>query len=421
MPWFEDPVRRVGTVLWGAAVALSGCGEQPAGPSSPEGAPRGAAPAVPGELIAEVSDGWTLAQIEWTWGTETLSTIPGSAFALLEVPAGQTFETFQLELLLTGACTTCEPNYVVSSPEAQEGSIAFYEGDLTGDDVADQDAMKRVRAQVRAANKGKGITIAILDTGIDASHPALASQVRTDGWDFVGFDEDPHDEADGLDQDLDGITDEGAGHGTHVAGIVNFLAPKASLLPVRVLDSEGNGTIFGLAQGIDFATTAGAEVINMSLALNEHSTVAAWTLDAAHAAGTLCLASAGNDGVESDMHFPASHPTVMGIAALDASDLKASFSNYGSIVSISAPGTGIVSTYLFGGYAVWSGTSMATSFVSGAAALAYKAFPAFTPDEIRARIEARAVVLDHSGQPYDGLMGAGRLDVAGTVMSDPEW
>jgi subtilisin family serine protease len=155
--------------------------------------------------------------------------------------------------------------------------------------------------------------------------------------------------------------------------------------------------------------------------MDAHSTVVEWTIQNAHTAGILLVSSAGNDGVESDTHFPASLPEVVGVAAVDAADLKASFSNYGSIVAISAPGVGIVSTYLFHGYAVWSGTSMAAPFISGAGALAFDAFPGSTPDEVRSRIENAAAPMDHSGQPYEGLMGAGRLDVFGAVVPQTEF
>jgi subtilisin family serine protease len=405
-----------------AWVALtSGCGERILGPVAPPADVLSwELPSVPEQLVAQVATGWSVDQINAVFGTETIAILPGSPFALLHIPYGETYDTIAVELLATGACITCEPNYVIASPEAQEGSIAFYEGNLTKDDVADQEAMARVRARVGSLVRGGGITVAILDTGIDASHPDLAAEVRSDGWDFVDMDADPTDAPDGLDQDQDGLTDEAAGHGTHVAGVVHFIAPKASLLPVRVLDSEGNGTVFGLAQGVHHATTAGAHVINMSLALDGHSTVVEWTIEEAWAAGTLSVSSAGNQGVETDSHFPASLPEVIGVAAVDADDLKATFSNYGPVVSMSAPGVGVVSHYLYHGYAIWSGTSMACPFVSATAALVYKALPGSGPADVQERVEAGSASMDHKGQPYDGLMGEGRVDVFGAVVPDSE-
>jgi subtilisin family serine protease len=148
--------------------------------------------------------------------------------------------------------------------------------------------------------------------------------------------------------------------------------------------------------------------------------VAECTIRQAHAAGMVVVSSAGNGGAASATHFPAEMPEVMGVAALDPADLKAGFSNYGPIVAISAPGVGIVSTYLFHGYATWSGTSMAAPFVSGTAALVFRVMQGAGPDDVRARIETTAAALNHLGKPYDGLMGAGRVDaLAAVLLSDP--
>lgn len=407
-----------------AALCAAGCGQRVAGPESgaeDDWGPSMTPPSVPDQLIAQLSPGWTVSQVNLLFGTSTVALIPNSAFALLSIPIGRTFETLSTELLLVGACVTCERNYRIASSESQQGSIAFYEAHLGNGDLADQGAMARVRApQARARENGSGVTVAIVDTGIDATHPALLGHVAA-GWDFVAMDANAHDEADGLDQDADGSIDEGAGHGTHIAGIVGFIAPGSSLLPVRVLDSEGNGTIFGVAQGVDYATQAGARVINMSLALNdEDSSVAQWAIQRAHQEGILLVASAGNSGTQTDAHFPANMPEVMGVAAVDSGDLKAGFSSYGSTIALGAPGVGIVSAYRYHGYATWSGTSMAAAFVSAAGALAFGAEPGWTADEARTAIEDAAVPYSHAGQPYQGLMGQGRLDVLGVVFQPSE-
>jgi subtilisin family serine protease len=410
---------RVGACV--LALLASGCGERVIAPTAASGPERILPlPAVPDQLILELAAGWTLASVNAQFGTATLATVGDGAFALLQLPPGETFEQLSAEMLLAGACTTCEPNYYVASPESEQGSIAFYEGDLTSSDLADQDAMARVRPPRGRGTKGGGATVAVLDTGIDATHPELAAVTRSDGFDFVDVDPDPSDVADGLDQDLDGVTDEGAGHGTHVAGIVHYLAPNALLLPVRVLDSEGNGTMFSVAQGVEHAMTAGADVINLSLAFDGGSAVAEYAIREAHQAGAVVVASAGNGGTVSATHFPADMPEVIGVAALDSADLKAGFSNYGTIVAVSAPGVGIVSTYLSQGYATWSGTSMAAPFVSGTAALVIRLQPGWSPDEARARVEDTAAAFSHFGKPYDGLMGAGRVDALAAVLTtDP--
>jgi subtilisin family serine protease len=149
--------------------------------------------------------------------------------------------------------------------------------------------------------------------------------------------------------------------------------------------------------------------------------VVEWTLENAHDAGILLISSAGNDGVESDTHFPAALPEVMGVAAVGASDLKASFSNYGSIVAVSAPGVGIVSTYLFHGYAIWSGTSMARSLRVGSRRAGFRCLPrSYTggsAGEDRERGSADGP-LRSAVRRFDG---AGRLDVFGTVVPQTEF
>lgn len=421
-------------------VGVSGCGDRVAGPSMrregpgpqsaaggdqkptlelggevPNPPPHGGysqVPSVPDHLVAEIAPGWTVAGINAQWGTTTLDVIPGSPFALLKLPYGTSYDYAASEMLAWGACLTCGRNYYEEAPEAKQASIAFYEGNLVGSDYADQEALIRVRAPLAHISAlGTGTTVAVLDTGVDATHPDLAAVVRSDGWDFVDDDANPADTQDGLDQDGDGLVDEAAGHGTHVAGIVNAVAPAAWILPVRVLDSEGIGTVYDLARGIRFADQAGADVINLSLGLDAWSRIVEWAIRQAHGNGALVVASAGNDGIYSATHFPSSMVEVMGVAAVGPDDLKASFSNYGWVVALSAPGEGIVSTYLFHGYAVWSGTSMATPFVAGAGAIAREVSPAATADEVRQAIEDATTVPDHSGLPYNGHMGAGRLDV----------
>ena len=368
-------------------------------------------PSVSTHLVAEVADGWTVDQINATWGTETVAILEGTPFALLRMPWPYDYEIFARELLSNGACVTCGLDYLIQTPESEQGSISFYEGDLVGEDMADQGAFERVRLQqAHTAATGAGVVIAIIDTGVDFTHPDLAPVLSPSGYDFLDGDADPTDEIDGLDEDVDGVADEASGHGTHVAGIAHAVAPNATILPIRILDSEGVGTVFAVAQGILYAVDEGAHVVNLSLGFTGTSRVVEYAVQHAEDAGVFLAASAGNGGAATQAHFPASLATVAAVAATDDEDLKASFSNYGSYIMVSAPGEGIISTYLFQGYAVWSGTSMAAPFVAGAAALAIEAGVAATPEQIRTEIQAASSRLPHEGQIYEGMMGSGRFD-----------
>jgi subtilisin family serine protease len=294
--------------------------------------------------------------------------------------------------------------------------MPFYEGDAVPQDVVDQDAMLRIHsAEAHAVARGSGVTVAILDTGIDASHPDLVASVAMVGWDFVDDDATPTDEADGIDQDGDGTADEAAGHGTHVAGLVHAAAPGATLMAVRVLDSEGIGTAVSVACGIRFAAQNGARVINLSLGMYADADIIKDAIRDAQDAGVVAVCAAGNLGVDDRDHFPSRLSEVISVAATDPEDLKADFSNFSPSVTLSAPGVGLLSTFLNHGYATWSGTSMATPLVSAAAALRLEIEPGIAPSELRQAVAHDAFEPDYEGFVYDGKMGEGRLDLLGVV------
>ena len=205
---------------------------------------------------------------------------------------------------------------------------------------------------------GTGMVIAVLDTGVDVEHTALKASLLA-GRDMISDTDTPNDIGPGL----------AWGHGTHVAGIVHRIAPESKILPIRVLDSQGRGNTFVLAYAIEYAVEQGADVINLSLGADCGSQVLSSAIQRAIAQGVVIVAAAGNSNTEVPQ-CPASMPGVIAVAAVDENKVRAEWSNYGvGWVDIAAPGVGITSTFP-GGYASWSGTSMATPFVSGAAALA---------------------------------------------------
>jgi len=205
--------------------------------------------------------------------------------------------------------------------------------------------------------------IAIVDTGIDLSHPDLAAKILP-GMSFVAGAATPNDDN---------------GHGTHCAGIAAAITnngvgiagtnPAAKLLPVKVLDSAGSGSFSNVANGITWAADHGAKVISLSLGCTAPCSDPATSTAIAYAKGkgTLVVVAAGNDGAA--VGFPGSDPNSMAIAASDSSDGIAYFSNYGPEVSVAAPGVNIYSTYIPGTYTTLSGTSMSTPMVAGLAGL----------------------------------------------------
>jgi hypothetical protein len=387
------------------------------GGSSP-GSGNAPAPFVPGQAVVNVAEtaGVDLATLNARWRTTTVRELEDGQYAVVQVPTGEDVWSLCGEMLESGDCDVAQPNYELEAPEVNHGVVAFVETDHVFSDVADQSALSRIGVPVaHLQSTGAGAVVAILDTGVDLAHADLAGAFLP-GWDFVDDDADPTDAADGIDQDGDGLTDEGAGHGTHVAGIVHAVAPAAMLLPVRVMDSEGMGNSVGIARGIRWAVDHGADVINLSLGMVTDAYVIKDAVDYADNRRVLVVASAGNQGIQESHHFPARMSSVIAVAATNANDLKAPFSNYGSYVNVSAPGEAILSTFPGGGYAVWSGTSFSAPMVSGGAALWYQKHPWGGPSAATDAVEETARQLDYPGQPYDGKLGEGRLDVAALVM-----
>ena len=407
------------------ALALAGCGSRqgadpsPAGPSGFEDAavpvdfqstladPGDSPDFVPGKIVVNLYYDVDIDDFNAAWGTTMEVLVEGTHYAQLDLP-GEDANPYDYTAGMLGwdGCDGAEPLYHAESPESQQGTIPFFEGDATSDTVTDQGAITRIGATAaQALATGAGVIVAIVDTGIDHTHPDLAAHMAPGGRDFVDGDAFPMDERAGLDLDGDAIPDEAAGHGTHVAGLVHAVAPDALLLAVRVLDSEGMGTSVGVARGIRWAAAHGARVINLSLGMYTDAYVIKDAIqDAVEDAGVVVIAAAGNAGMNDRRHFPSRMSRVISVAATDANDLKAGFSNYGPSVLVSAPGVGLISPWLDHGYASWSGTSMSTPLVSGAVALRLQLFPGTLPRDMADAIEETSAPLA-DGYAWSGRVG----------------
>ncbi|MBE2220398.1 MAG: S8 family serine peptidase [Anaerolineae bacterium] len=215
-------------------------------------------------------------------------------------------------------------------------------------------------------SQGQNITVAVLDTGVDLAHEQLQGKLVA-GYDFVDDDPIPAESRDGLDQDGDISVDEGAGHGTHVAGIVALTAPQAKIMPIRIFDDEGRGLYSNLVAGIVYAVDQGADVINLSGSGPEDELFLAEAAAYAAAHDVVFIAAGGVNS----LGYPASYQSVVSVGASDKLDYPTDFSDFPDILNntVYAPGTSIISGYDDGSYAVWTGNSMATPFVAGTAAL----------------------------------------------------
>ena len=364
----------------------------------------------PGELVVALRAGVDLDLVALLHGLVPLEQLPGTRIwrvrALLPLQ-----ETLAL-LLADRGIQFAELNYMLATPEAEQQSMAFLDQErppyVAGQSPAGYYGQPAAgRLQVRAAQAiaaGQDITVAVIDTGVSAGHPALAGALAA-GWDFIASDDDPADEPGGI----------GHGHGTFIAGLIRLAAPLAMVLPLRALDANGRGDIFTIAKAIRYAVDTGrAQVINLSLGLPRRAFVVDDAGAYAAAAGAVLVASAGNRG-RGEPQYPAAHPYVIGVAAVDACDIKAPFSNYHEGLSTSAPGVDVYSTFPDGLFASWSGTSFAAALVSGQAALVRSARPAAGPAEVRDIIRQSADNVDELNPGYAGQLGAGRVNCRAAV------
>ncbi|HBY97843.1 MAG TPA: hypothetical protein DEP84_28530 [Chloroflexi bacterium] len=349
-------------------------------------------------------------------GTRVLASIPSRHLYLLQPISPEAEMALKLRLETDPRTVWAELNFEGRAPEGRPRNFfvsvttdpAPYIGQYAPDLLGFGPAHRR--------SNGAGVVVAVVDTGVDARHPALASRVLDSGWNFLEGNADTADVGNGLDDDGNGYVDEMTGHGTHVAGIIAMVAPAAKILPVKVLDSDGGGDAFFVAAGIYYAIDHGARVINLSLSSTVLSRVVEEAVAEARRAGIVVAAAAGNLDREEPKEYPAADPRTFGVAATDADDRKSDFSNYNETVTISAPGTSIFSSIPEERYASWSGTSMATPFVSGAAALLFAQHPGWSVQQIGECLTGTARDLNSLNPEYAGKLGAGRLDVADAVL-----
>jgi subtilisin family serine protease len=322
--------------------------------------------------------------------------------------------------------------------------VSFF-GSTVPSNYTTQSATSIIRlGDARTATKLTGAgTVAIIDTGADPDHPAL-SAVLVPGYDFTrdiaGFSEladlDPtvaaqlqqsstsildaqntlqlnssalailnQSSTSILDQSSTSILDSTLaefGHGTMTAGIVHLVAPTAKIMPLKVFRADGSSNLSDIIRAIYYAADHGANIVSMSFSMPQSSPGLQAAIQYALNKNVTMVASSGNDGAKT-LVYPASYGGVQGIGSSTSTDLRSTFSNYGSgVVTFAAPGEGVVTTYPGSNYAAGWGTSFSTPMFAGAAALVLQARPTSKPGDITNALSKTKQISD---------MGYGRIDL----------
>ncbi|NOY53837.1 MAG: S8 family serine peptidase [Deltaproteobacteria bacterium] len=361
----------------------------------------------------------------------------GNHLAFVRLPETRSVAEAERILRKVPGVLFSEPNYIVHTTSIPDDSSFSNQwgfqntGAGGGTNDADIDA-------VEAWDKSTGsssIVVAVVDEGIDYTHPDLAGNIWTNPNEIPGngIDDDGNgfiDDVHGWDfNHNDATTYDGASedrHGTEVAGVIgavgnNGVGVAGVCWNVRIMSvkfiSYGNGTVADAISALEYAAKEGARVVNCSWGGTSYSAALESAFRDLENAGVLVVTSAGNSGKNTDLssHYPSNYdlPNIISVAATDRNDLLSSFSNYGvTTVDLGAPGSSIYTTAPGGNYAYFSGTSAASPFVTGAAALALSVFPNLTYQELKDQI------LNHV-DPIASLTGktvtGGRLNVNNLV------
>jgi len=384
---------RIKALLFAALLAaLSACGDVDDLRAPDLSAREGASYA---QKVA-VTEADTVRATEQRYGGEVAVWRPEAGFAILELggraglDAQNTVESNDVvagsERSWSGGYTSWSGGYTSWSGGSTNGdAVTLEQNSVSWEQIGLAEAWKP------APNLGKGVKIAVIDTGLDLEHPAFKENLApaNEWYDFVDDDPVPQEEKGGKGNG----GNAGYGHGTAVAGITLQVAPNATVLPIRVLGPDGSGYTSDVAKGIDWAIAQGAQVVHLSLGTEGASSVLETMVGYAADRGVYVIASAGNvDGsnTENDEFATVTYPAAysmsegddgeaaasllealsIGVGSVDASDQKSSFSRFGEELELVAPGETIYSPVPDDKIAHWDGTSMAAPMVSGALALA---------------------------------------------------
>jgi subtilisin len=359
-------------------------------------------------------------------GTEKVSVIiafheqPGRAEeALIRAFGGSVKFTYNIVPAIAATVPMVALEGLARNPKVVriEADVEIYALEVTTQDTPW--GVDRIDADVvqAAGNEGTGVKVAVIDSGVDGSHPDLIGQLAG-GFDFVNNDSNPMDDN---------------GHGTHVVGTIAAVdndlgvigvAPGVDIYALKVLDASGSGNFSNIIAALDWCVKNGIQVTNNSYGSSVDPGISVQNAFInSYTAGVLHIASAGNSGKANgrgdNVGFPAQYDSVVAVAATDSNDARAYFSSTGPDVEIAAPGVAILSTVPGGGYESWNGTSMASPHVAGVAALVMASNSGLSNVDVRERLVSTAEDLGVAGR--DTWFGYGLVDAekAAAKIVDP--
>lgn len=346
---------------------------------------------VPGEILVKFRPDSRLAEtaLPLALQASVMQRIGGIDVLRLRLRPGQSVASGLQKFRSHAAVEFAEPNYRVQAFETPNDPRFPHQWNL---------AKIRSPQGWDLSTGSSDVIIAVLDTGVDLDHPDLVNKL-VPGFNIVRNNNNP---------------DDDNGHGTHTAGIaaaatnngvgIAGVGYHTRIMPVKVLGSNGGGSIADVSAGINYAVSQGAKVISMSLGGTSGSSTMQSAVNAAWNSGVLLVGAAGNGGV-SQQTFPSAYENVVAVASSDLNDLRSISSNFGLWVDVAAPGESITSTWNDGGYRIMSGTSMAAPHVAGLGALLWAHLGlGTTVSQIRARIEQNVF-------PLGTWVAKGRIDV----------
>lgn len=368
----------------------------------------------PGDIVVTLEPGASVEAIAAQHGAELVESIPGTTTyrlrarkarrALAGMKQDSAVRRANRDSIVQRQQTVGFPNDEPTPLPPESNPALLYANQLS--ETGQLESLQVDSASALAAS-AEEIVVAVLDTGIDISHPAVADRLwwnryeiadngldddrdgyvdNVNGWDFIGDTGSP---------DESSLVGPVSGHGTFIAGLISLTSPSARIMPLRVLGTDGIGSAFDAAAAVNFAAKNGARVISMSFGANggAQPKVLREAINSARELGVVLVAAVGN-GSSSDIAYPASDRNrVISVGSTDAFKKKASFSNYAEkAVDVWAPGVDLVSALPGRGedgmprYAVWSGTSFSTGLVASACSMLISASVVLDPDQVKERI-----------------------------------